>query len=84
MLMVKYTAEQTLTSNNPPPEIAGDPSFLTQIHHPFVHSAEIRSLAVLFFCTSVYNDKIIAWPCMLKNKPLFNLITKVGNPNQLL
>ena len=24
MLMVKYTAEQTLTSNNPP-EIAGDP-----------------------------------------------------------
>ena len=27
MLMVKYTAEQTLTSNNPP-EIAGDPSSL--------------------------------------------------------
>ena len=72
-----------LTSNNPT-EIAGEPSFLTQIHHPFVHSAEIRSLAVLFFFTFVYNDKIIAWPCMLKNKPLFNLITKVGNPNQLL
>ena len=32
MLMVKYTAEQTLTSNNPP-EIAGDPLlYITRIN----------------------------------------------------
>ena len=30
MLMVKYTAEQTLTSNNPP-EIAGDPCLLCAV-----------------------------------------------------
>ena len=30
MLMVKYTAEQTLTSNNPP-EIAGEPYIGLQI-----------------------------------------------------